>query len=42
MRALRATEDSGPLLVLPADNLEIFVKVLHGCSRSHYWVFAAA
>jgi hypothetical protein len=40
--ALHVTEDSGLFWFFVRDNLELFVKVLDGCSlSSHYWVFAA-
>lgn len=42
-RRAAGTEDSGVFTFFSADNWEMLVKVLDGCTyNQHYWVFAAA
>lgn len=41
-RAVAVTEESGCFWFFDEDNLEVFVKVLDGCSiNGHYWIFMA-
>jgi len=41
-RAVKLTDDTGYLWFFDANNIEVVVKLLNGCSiNQHYWVFAA-